>query len=732
MTKKKKAIRQSMGEASKVKSGGFKLLAIIPLNECNPAFLKSLNVNQVYQFYNNYEFIFDPVNKSKIIEVVENRIDYDLYSIKRAGKKDLKINISAIVGKNGSGKSTLIELFFAAVYNFSLIRGLLDIDEKYQVEDELIPDLRLQIIYELDDNIFILNTSTFIVNQKDNVKKHETLEIQILKTNFDFSDAKRLRRSFVLDQILEDNDGETHRKWLFEYFFYTVAVNYSIYGLNNRHIGSWINSLFHKNDGYMAPLVINPMRSEGKFDINRENYLAKSRLLANLVHPDYVNQSNTLQITEFQTVNKINFKLNPKNIASVAFTTPHDVTVTINDFYLWNEEFFDIRKEIDKAFFNGSLNMLSSEVKYGEIAFNYILRKLIKIARIYESYNQFMVGIEPPPEAYELARHTKYDSFLKFVEFTRYLELLNEDHSHITFKLRQAINYIKYNPLMVGDGCVFHPTDSFTIKPEKLAERIRTNYQAHKVVNLLPPAIFDIDFELIDESGSTSSFNKMSSGELQLIHSTQSIAYHLVNLDSVSDKPSTDQRLSYTKLNFILDEIELYFHPDLQRRYIKELLNVIERMELKHVDNLNFLLVTHSPFILSDIPINNVLRLKEKGEILTMNNSETFGANIHDLLGKDFLVGSTIGEFATEKIKSLILFTSKVRQFNDDDTAGLKEEYYKKKELFHFLAKNVGEDVIRTTLERHLLFIEEKLGVKSFKAKRIQLLEEELRSLKGE
>lgn len=34
----------------------FKLLAIRPLKGCNPKFLKNLEENRIYQFYNEYEF----------------------------------------------------------------------------------------------------------------------------------------------------------------------------------------------------------------------------------------------------------------------------------------------------------------------------------------------------------------------------------------------------------------------------------------------------------------------------------------------------------------------------------------------------------------------------------------------------------------------------------------------------------------------------------------------------
>src|SRR5690606_21495646 len=73
------------------------------------------------------------------------------------------------------------------------------------------------------------------------------------------------------------------RSFIKNHFFYSIAVNYSLYGLNTKEAGLWLKPLFHKNDAYQTPLVLNPMRTEGIIDINRVTYLSKSRLLANIL-----------------------------------------------------------------------------------------------------------------------------------------------------------------------------------------------------------------------------------------------------------------------------------------------------------------------------------------------------------------------------------------------------------------------------------------------------------------
>ena len=69
-------------------------------------------------------------------------------------------------------------------------------------------------------------------------------------------------------------------------FFFTIVNNYSFHSYNVDDYGEesvgkdkiWINSLFHKNDGYLTPVVLNPFRREGRLDIRKETLLTNSRL----------------------------------------------------------------------------------------------------------------------------------------------------------------------------------------------------------------------------------------------------------------------------------------------------------------------------------------------------------------------------------------------------------------------------------------------------------------------
>ena len=101
--------------------GRFKLLGIRPLKGCADRFRKNLQEGEVYKFYGDYIFLDEEDNEishsnqninDRIFKIKKPENEIDIFS----SNDDLKIHISAIVGKNGSGKSTLIELFFLAIY----------------------------------------------------------------------------------------------------------------------------------------------------------------------------------------------------------------------------------------------------------------------------------------------------------------------------------------------------------------------------------------------------------------------------------------------------------------------------------------------------------------------------------------------------------------------------------------------------------------------------------------
>ncbi|AZA64383.1 hypothetical protein EG345_06440 [Chryseobacterium carnipullorum] len=114
--------------------------------------------------------------------------------------------------------------------------------------------------------------------------------------------------------------------------------------------------------------------------------------------------------------------------------------------------------------------------------------------------------------------------------FSDYINDLNADDTHIAFKFKQAVNYFN-NQLF----------SSLKVKPlfDENNQAISDLYEVDINQKFLNTDIFNIPisfFEpeiLMNKNGKNYPFNRLSSGEQQMIHSILNITYHLYNIKSV-------------------------------------------------------------------------------------------------------------------------------------------------------------------------------------------------------
>lgn len=564
---------------------------------------RNLKSNHIYQFRNDYQF---PKNDfSEVVYISEN--DINLYEVKTA-TNNIPININAVVGGNGSGKSTLVELLYWANYNIgSCLNLLFDKDDKIRKPYKF---LDFEILYTVDSNTII----NLILK-----------EARIYQQNY-----KRSNKIFF--QVTTKKEVENIDD--LQQFFYTIVINYSHYALNSLEIGDWVDPLFHKNDGYQTPIVLNPMRNKGEIEINKEKYLLKRRLTANILEP----------INNGQIENSLRNIANDKIAATIELT--HDTNSENSWYYQLESIPSGVREKLFEAFnqyFKFQIEEQQSVEIFVEGTLVYIYKKMIKMA----SYKIFKKYADPNSK-----EKIKYiNAFIK--------RIYNSD-SHIVFKVKGAILYLKYYKKLLPTLNFEKP---FNINIEELSKCIQDIQKNEEfMVNtfmLAKPPYFQTKILLKDGSP----FDSLSSGEKQKIHSISSIVYHLINLNSVEqlkeDKTESSEKIiHYNYINIVLDEIELYYHPEWQRTYISDLLNYISKISsenLKQIKGLNITFLTHSPYILSDIPNAFVLKLINGIPQPYKEGNNTFGANVHDLLANDFFMkNGFMGEWAKNQIKSVV------------------------------------------------------------------------------
>ena len=196
---------------------------------------------------------------------------------------------------------------------------------------------------------------------------------------------------------------------------------------------------------------------------------------------------------------------------------------------------------------------------------------------------------------------------------------------------------------------------------------------------------------------------------------------------------------SLEHINIIVDEIEAYLHPNWQKQFIDLIIKFFNLKGIKYNSNTNIILTSHSPFILSDMPKENVIFLKNgKQEYPFKNNEQTFGANIHTLLSHGFFMEyGLLGQFAKNKIEEIKKFYDFIQKFKSKINAKekikerVKKYYLNKKERFNHIQSIIGEPFLQTIMKNYLDELEILFnGKKEFLDKEIKRLEELRKELK--
>ena len=204
----------------------------------------------------------------------------------------------------------------------------------------------------------------------------------------------------------------------------------------------------------------------------------------------------------------------------------------------------------------------------------------------------------------------------------------------------------------------------------------------------------------------TSKSSKLSTGEFFFLEL-------FARLHAYSEKLNKEDGSIF----FLFDEVDLGFHPAWQRRIINILINSLPKMFPNK--NIQIVVTSHSPFIISDLPNVNTIFLnkdKETGYCIVKDSlkdmKQTFGANIHTLLSDSFFMESLMGEFAQEKIKTAIKHISQKNLAHKSEVESL--------------IKMIGEPIIQQKMRQ---LFEEHYGVESSEEKIIRL-EKELEEIK--
>lgn len=753
----------------------FKILGLKVLKGCASGMRKVLDEDETYLFDTDYEKDYTNVYNLRLSNT-PNSIAERMYLAVGKDNQPVQINIQAIVGKNGDGKSTIIELMLRVLNNFACYFGF-----AYD-HDTLCPikDLCAILYFEADSKVYAIKSDK---DSKISVYKNG-VELNIINGAESDADKKNSLKATLGDSL-----------------FYTLIVNYSLYAYNSEVLdketdgGSWIDALFHKNDSYQTPVVLNPMRTKGNIDINREEDLSRQRLMAlytasgGLLDACKISDTQTAEGFAFSletesklvthTIRKFFRDVKPYKLPNVGieqirehiadddkkYLLQHGAdnmcihfTEFWESFMTWYSQMPFLEKLLgeDQHYYEYNHNEKSDLNEYLDIYHSLIKRlnipdadnvlrsieyfrksktdwmtyaqlyRLLVIKTVWETLGeQKSWNVEGSLDEAIGKRHdAKYAAMLymvyKVIDILQtYKPYTDSDHvtdrsynifanpisnsielkalrrdvlsvlertDYTTLKLRQTNNYlrrrgkanspIKYLHLLTHKKVLIDSSEidykakdydrylTFNDLRQSLGGML-TPISLTDIMDQLPPPIFKGDIIVADRKGERYPMSSLSSGQIQMIYSVSSIAYHLRNLDFKLSGNS----IQYRNVNIICEEVELYFHPEYQREYVTRLHDQIRHCNLENIKCINICLVTHSPFVLSDVLRKNTLYLRSGHQQIDRTN-ETFGANLYDLMQDSFfLEKNAMGVRSSMYYQRLICKKNAGEEIRDEELA---------------------------------------------------------------
>ena len=223
-----------------------------------------------------------------------------------------------------------------------------------------------------------------------------------------------------------------------------------------------------------------------------------------------------------------------------------------------------------------------------------------------------------------------------------------------------------------------------------------------EVYRQMPPIFFDIDIIFTKEGNEKSEINlsEMSSGERQILFSNSAVLYHLYN---IANSELDTRIIPYKNINIVLDEVELYYHPEYQRKYIASFIDMLTGLHIDktRIRSINLIIATHSPFILSDVPRENVLCL-EKGKCKPLGK-ESYCANIYDLMNNSFFLDYPMGEVAKRRLDAVI---EEYNNCQKDEIVNSKMNA--NRSFYNYLIEIIADPYLKETISLMIAHIMEK------------------------
>ncbi|MFJ3387997.1 AAA family ATPase [Lysinibacillus sp. NPDC086135] len=540
-------------------------------------------------FGSEYFYAFNIIDDMWIVEKSDSYIEGFFYSKQN-------VSVSAIVGENGVGKSTVLD-FITDLFNKNLKNVNYFVAFDYKGTKIIV-----QNIYKDVEKINIINKEYLAGNYViyfDNNYSGTFPNVIFFSNVFDVRYLKKI-------STIEN----------FPKKFSDISTNFLL-GSNGNNIVEFLNLEFNKQIYFIY------------------DFIDELEIMGILKKPEYIK----LKIIE-------------------------------NEDYEYEDLLDDSTFNFDKKIFQWYFGFLSeqelksiTEVKREFIVkvlrqYIYVLDKELDVFR--KSYNTY---IPPIPEIYDGTVFEMLDDVLKMF----YLEVEYEEDDIFSF-LPVIIQAYIFEVTADEDveecyaltKSIINKITDISNKAKRFIKKIikldilflngdlensveNIDNMYIKTTSIIKPFINLYEEIYINNNILNFSWTQLSSGEYSIL----SLFGRIYDTYKKIKNKSSD----LDSILLLIDEGDLYFHPQWQKDWLYYFLEFINKI---FEEDVQIIITTHSPLVLSDFPNSNVLFMggDENNGFQLEGSSRTLGANILELFANSFfLKNGLVGRFGKNKIK---------------------------------------------------------------------------------
>ena len=574
-------------------------------------------------------------------------------------------SVSMFLGKNGMGKSTLLDILGMNREdrsNETYIRrkGGYEVKSSYFILYHLYDDY---FAFEFVDESFLEGKDKISNSDMENEIVQSALYKVPMGNIFELEGGVFKYRGNIITQWLENHDckkkieyayitsdkynnriSNRHREYSDEY---TFERRYYIEGNNYEHLYKYFIYLKEINNDMLQEkniVIENCIKIEDHiFDKEKEkgDYLQERKKELDKLF-------NLKSRIEIQMERKILKKEPQKDLRSVKEQFLHTFYAQAIEFYFleqlvgWSEvdglaidvgtaipSLEDIKNEI-----NDLDNKLRDEVIHG-------LSKTINFQYEYALLRYII----------ENNRNANGDIDLKSV----LIYTLNR----VEIAANSNVNIFDLNAMLKIIPLLEELPECYFESKKKIKIRCDVNKPDKKIIELLK--IYDYCYNIRNHENGSNCIYQLLNIELPKMSEGQRVFLDIVS-KSVSAIYTVQEGDS---LVLLIDEPDRALHPELARQFLNTLLENINKCKDR---NIQIIISSHSPFIVTDILPENVYAIDmENGHRKIVNNKDTYATNIYYLLMDSFMLENTFGEYSYRQLKKIM------KLLNEPNKIGLEQ-----------------------------------------------------------